>query len=435
MPKKIMGWLGKEDAPLLLRYGAIPHMWRWGLDFARNCTAAKAREHSLTNLRLAKLSLQSIQEIRAEHDFDYDVGTTGALKIYTSQSSLDSAAALGDEWARDGLKYEKLTVKQCVDREPALAEAASSLAGGLFFPGEEIGDPNKFTQALAKKAAELGVRFQYGTAVTKLIIRDGRVAAVGTSKGEVTGDAVVVAMGSFSADLLKTVGVRVSIYPVKGLTITVDAAPWKGAPQCAVIDDGRLFGLVPIGNRLRVSGSAEVAGYDTTPSRERCQAIIDNVISVFPSFSKCYDPAKAFFWAGLRPVASSGVPYLGVTSIPNLHRECRPWALRLDHGLRFGACCGKPRRTPEARHRCDRPYAGDALTHQRILKCHRFNHLATAKDFQSPWQSALEISSIPARSGIMASTRAMSATIPAGSSLMTAPACPNAASKRRHAVR
>ena len=108
-------------------------------------------------------------------------------------------------------------------------------------------------------------------------------------------------------------------YPVKGLTITVDSAPWKEAPQCAVIDDGRLFGLVPIGNRLRVSGSAEVAGYDTTPSRERCQAIIDNVISVFPSFAKCYDPAKAFFWAGLRPVSSSGVPYLGVTSIPNLH--------------------------------------------------------------------------------------------------------------------
>jgi D-amino-acid dehydrogenase len=319
MPRKILGWLGKEDAPLLLRYSAIPHMWRWGLDFTRNCTAAKAREHSLTNLRLAKLSLQSIQEIRAEHGFDYDVRTTGALKIYTNQASLDSAAALGDEWARDGLKYEKLSVQQCVDREPALAEASSSLAGGLFFPGEEIGDPNKFTQALANKTAELGVRFKYDTAVTKLIIRNGRVAAVGTSKGEVTGDAVVVAMGSFSADLLKTVGVRVPIYPVKGLTITVDAAPWKGAPQCAVIDDGRLFGLVPIGSRLRVSGSAEVAGYDTTPSRARCQAIIDNVISVFPSFAKCYDPAKAFFWAGLRPVASSGVPYLGATAIPNLH--------------------------------------------------------------------------------------------------------------------
>jgi len=318
MPTKILGWLGKEDAPLLLRYGAIPHMWRWGLDFARNCTAAKAREHSLTNLRLAKLSLQSIQEIRSEHKLDYDVGTSGALKIYTSRASLESATALGQEWAREGLKYDKLSVKECIDREPALAEAASSLVGGLFFPGEEIGDPNKFTQALAGKCADMGVKYHYGTAVNELVARQGLIAAARTSKGDITGDAVVVAMGSFSTDLLRKIGVRVSIYPVKGVTITVDAAPWPGAPRCAVIDDGRLFGLVPIGNRLRVSGSAEIAGYDVTPSRERCQAVVDNVISVFPSFAKCYDPAKAFFWAGLRPVSSSGVPYLGATAIPNL---------------------------------------------------------------------------------------------------------------------
>jgi len=318
MPTKILGWLGKEDAPLLLRYGAIPHMWRWGLDFARNCTAAKAREHSLTNLRLAKLSLRSIQEIRSEHRLDYDVGTTGALKIYTNQASLESATALGQEWAREGLKYDKLSVKECIDREPALAEAASSLVGGLFFPGEEIGDPNKFTQALARTCADMGVKYHYGTSVSELVARQGRVAAIRTSKGDITGDAVVVAMGSFSTDLLRKVGVRVSIYPVKGVTITVDATPWPGAPRCAVIDDGRLFGLVPIGNRLRVSGSAEIAGYDVTPSRERCQAVVDNVISVFPSFAKCYDPAKAFFWAGLRPVASSGVPYLGPTAISNL---------------------------------------------------------------------------------------------------------------------
>ncbi len=91
MPMKIVKWLGKENAPLLLRYGSIPHMWRWGLDFARNCTAAKAREHSLTNLRLAILSLKSLQEIRNEHAIDYDVSTAGALKIYTNTASMESA--------------------------------------------------------------------------------------------------------------------------------------------------------------------------------------------------------------------------------------------------------------------------------------------------------------------------------------------------------
>jgi len=293
-------------------------MWRWGLDFARNCTAEKARAHSLTNLRLAILSLQSIQEIRDRHAIDYDVSTNGALKIYTSTESLEAATALGKEWAKRGLTYQKLSVKECVDKEPALAEASSGLAGGLFFPGEEIGDPNKFTQGLAKVCAEMGVVFHYGTTVNALRKRQGRVVAVETSKGEMPCESAVVAMGSFSQRLLKSAGVHVSIYPVKGITVTVDAAPWPGAPKCAVIDDGRLFGLVPIGNRLRVSGSAEITGYDATPSRERCQAVIDNVISVFPSFAKCYDPRTAFFWAGLRPVASSGVPYVGRTKVENL---------------------------------------------------------------------------------------------------------------------
>jgi D-amino-acid dehydrogenase len=318
MPSKIIGWLGQEDAPLLLRKSAVPRMWRWGLDFTRNCTAAKARAHSLTNLRLAILSLKSLQEIRGEHDIDYDVSTAGALKIYTNKASMESATSLGAEWAKRGLTFQTMSVAECVAKEPALAEASSNLVGGLFFPGEEIGDPNKFTQGLARVCESMGVVFRYGITVKKLVMRKGRFAGVETTRGEFTADAVVVAMGSFSAELLRSVGVHVSIYPVKGITVTVDAAPWPGAPKCAVIDDGRLFGLVPIGDRLRVSGSAEITGFDATPSRARCQAVVDNVISVFPSFAKCYDPDKANFWAGLRPVASSGVPYLGASAIPNL---------------------------------------------------------------------------------------------------------------------
>ena len=318
MPAKIIGWLGQENAPLLLRKSAIPHMWRWGLDFTRNCTAAKARAHSLTNLRLAILSLRSTQEIRSEHAIDYDVRTTGALKIYTNGASLEAATALGEEWSKRGLEYHKLSVKECVDKEPALGEASGGLAGGLYFPGEEMGDPNKFTQGLAGICSSMGVVFHYNTTVNSLTAKQGRIAAVATSKGDLAGDAVVVAMGSFSAKLLKEVGVHVSIYPVKGVTVTVDAAAWPGAPRCAVIDDGRLFGLVPIGDRLRVSGSAEITGFDAAPNRARCQAVVDNVIEVFPSFARCFDPEKAFFWAGLRPVASSGVPSLGPSKIGNL---------------------------------------------------------------------------------------------------------------------
>jgi D-amino-acid dehydrogenase len=85
-----------------------------------------------------------------------------------------------------------------------------------------------------------------------------------------------------------------------------------------IIDDTRLFGLVPLGDRLRVSGSAEITGYDTEPAPARCKAIIDNVIRAFPKFADCYEPEKAVYWAGLRPVTPTGTPCLGRTRFDNL---------------------------------------------------------------------------------------------------------------------
>src|SRR3982750_3794794 len=47
MPMKILKWLGKEDAPLLLRYGAIPHMWQWGMKFNANSPQGRLRQTPL----------------------------------------------------------------------------------------------------------------------------------------------------------------------------------------------------------------------------------------------------------------------------------------------------------------------------------------------------------------------------------------------------
>ncbi len=202
--------------------------------------------------------------------------------------------------------------------EPSLTQTGSSLVGGIFFPGEETGDCHKFTTGLAAAAAKLGVKFSYGTEIERLEASGGKVAKVHTSRGPMQADNVVAALASYTPLVLRSLGIRVPIYPVKGVTITVSGLPWDDRPKMPIVDDGRLFGLVPLGDRLRVSGSAEVAAYDTTPSRARCQAIVNNVISVFPDFAKCYDPANAKFWAGVRPVTPTGTPILGRSPLPNL---------------------------------------------------------------------------------------------------------------------
>lgn len=337
MPRKIIGWLGKENAPLLLRYGAIPHMWRWGLEFAQNCTPERFKANAKANLDLALHSLKSLQEIGAETGIKYDRATRGVLKIYRSSDSLDGAQRSTDYLAGHGLLYERVDANRAVELEPALEATKPTMVGALYFARDEVGDCNKFTQGLAAACATRGVKFRYGEAVQSIETANGRVTGVLTNKERIAASTIVVALGSFTAPLVAKLGIRVPIYPVKGLSITFPRGSWNSAPQIPVIDDSKLFGLVPIGDRMRISGSAEITGYDTTPAETRAQAIAENAGFTFPEMKRHLDFAKARIWAGLRPVTPAGTPIIGRTGVGGL------W-VNAGHGhLGWTLACGSGR--------------------------------------------------------------------------------------------
>jgi D-amino-acid dehydrogenase len=337
MPAKIIKWLGKENAPLLLRYGAIPHILGWGLAFARNCTPERFRANATANLHLALHSLRSLQEIGAETGIRYDREARGVLKIYRAVEALEGAERSCALLARHGLMFERVGPDRCVELEPALKDTSATLAGGLYFVRDEVGDCNKFTQGLAQACASRGVRLRFGETVKGIETAGGRVTAVVTDRGQIVADAVVVAMGSFSAPMLARNGLRIPIYPVKGISITFPRAGWESAPSMPVIDDSKLFGLVPIGDRMRISGSAEITGYDTKPAPARAQAIIENAGFTFPQMKRHFDIDKSRVWAGLRPVSPSGTPLIGETRIRGL------W-INAGHGhLGWTLSCGSGR--------------------------------------------------------------------------------------------
>jgi D-amino-acid dehydrogenase len=337
MPMKIVKWLGKENAPLLLRWGAIPQMWRWGLEFAGNCTPEKFRANARANLILALHSLKSLQEIGAEAGIAYDRATRGVIKIYRSKDSFDASRRSADYLAEHGLLYEAVDPDRCVALEPALRDTSSTLAGALYFARDEVGDCNKFTQGLAAASAARGVTYRYGETVRAIETSGRKVTAVTTDRGRIAADTIVVAMGSFSAPLLARLGLRVPIYPVKGVSITFPRGAWNSAPAMPVIDDSKLFGFIPIGDRMRISGSAEITGYDTTPAPARAQAIIDNASFTFPEIKRHLDPSTARIWAGLRPATPAGTPIIGRTRLDGL------W-VNAGHGhLGWTLACGSGR--------------------------------------------------------------------------------------------
>jgi D-amino-acid dehydrogenase len=337
MPRNILRWLGQEGAPLLLRYSAIPRMWAWGLRFALNCTEVKFRQHCEANLALALYSLRSLQEIRREIGVAYDLATNGAMRIYRTQESFERAERRLKFLETKGLVFQRLTAKQVVELEPALAAVRDELTGGFYFPHDEVGDCHKFTQALAAECALRGVDFRYRTAIRGIEMEGGKIVGVTTDKGRVVAPRVIVALGSFTPTILKAARIDAPIYPVKGVSVTFSRAGWSQAPKMPILDDSLLFGLLPLGDRVRVAGSAEIAGFDPKPAVARCDAIVANAGKTFPSLKAAFRKDQATYWAGLRPVTPAGTPLIGRTRVKGL------W-INSGHGhLGWTMACGSGR--------------------------------------------------------------------------------------------
>ncbi len=320
VPAKVLKWLGREDAPLLFRLRADPRQWAWSLRFLFECLPSRSLANTRELLALALYSRDRLGALAREAGIEYDRAARGILHFFTDPRELERAAAKAAFMRSLGCDREVKSAAETLALEPALAGAPVRIAGAIYTPTDESGDARKFTQALARLAAARGVEFRYGVTVRRLEAAGGRVTAVALEGADgteerATADAYVVALGSYSPLLLRTAGVRVPIYPLKGYSITVPLAAGDVAPRVSLTDEAAKLVFSRLGDRLRVAGTAELAGYDTAVNRVRCEAIVRRTRELFPGLSGA---DRAEFWAGLRPATPSNVPLVGRSRYPNL---------------------------------------------------------------------------------------------------------------------
>ncbi|WP_292306517.1 FAD-dependent oxidoreductase, partial [Mesorhizobium sp.] len=203
--------------------------------------------------------------------------------------------------------------------EPGLASVKDKIAGGIYSPIDQTGDSKQFVDKLAAYAAEkLGVRFLFGTTIEGLDIEGDRVRAVMTSAGPVTGDAVVISMGPESGLFGRRYGIDLPVYPVKGYTVTVPLEDESRGPTMGGADEDRLIGYSRLGNRLRMSSTAEFIGFDRSFKPGDFRTILETGKDLFPG---AFDEKKALLWAGLRPMMPSSVPIFGQAKYRNLYLD------------------------------------------------------------------------------------------------------------------
>lgn len=334
VPLNALKWMFQKHSPFVLRLRADPIMWRWLAHMLGNCRRARYQINKERMIRLARYSHGCLQALRHNTGITYDERAGGVLQLLRDAHGMDAARHDVSFLERSGIPCKALNRAECLAVEPGLGQAQALIAGGVHFPEDETGDCHKFTQALAQRNAQLGVRFQPSTTIRRIAVDDGRVEHVLTDTGKLRADAYVVAAGSYSPLLLRPLNIMLPVYPVKGYSVTVPIVNAHCAPVSTLTDETYKVAVTRLGDRIRAAGTAELAGYDLQVSPRHCHAVVHVLRELFPAAG---DLARAEYWTGLRPMTPDNAPVIGRTPYRNLY-------LNTGHGtLGWTMSCGSGR--------------------------------------------------------------------------------------------
>lgn len=315
-PGILLKSLFRADQALRFRLRPDPRLWAWSFKFLRQCTAERARVNTLRKHALCVYSQDQLHRVVAETGVEYDARDGGLLYLYRDPAGFERAAVKAQILSGDGQEMEVIDVARAIEIDPALAPARDKLAGAIFCPTDESGDSRLFTQGLAAACEGLGGRFHYGTTIRRIALAGDRVEKVVTDRGDLAAEAYVLALGCNSPILARPLGVKLPIYPIKGYSVTVPAAPGDLAPRIGGVDEDNLVAYARLGTRLRITATAEFAGYDLSHKPSDFRHMLAAVQDLIPEGG---DFDKPSYRACLRPMTPEGTPIFGLGRQTNLY--------------------------------------------------------------------------------------------------------------------
>ena len=368
-PWKALKWMFSKEAPLLFRpqipLGEGWHQYRWGLEFLANCNDTAFERNVQQLVALGSYSHAALKQVVRDTGIAYNRLEKGIAHYYVDQRSLDTAAGAAALMAKYGVNRRVVSKQELLKIEPAFQQFADHIVGGTFTASDESGDARVFTQELSQRCLERGVQFLWNHDVLGLDPAGGSIASTRVrsqttgQEQSLTADHFVLAMGSYTAPLLRTVGVNLPIFPGKGYSATFKILKPELAPQVSLLDDSVKCAMSRLGDDLRIAGTIEVGGYDLSLdsplARARCAMLARRVETVFPGVCDtrlAEEGGKPHFWTGLRPATPTNIPYIGKSKVGKLWVNAGHGTLGWTHG----AGSGKAIAELISGHRPDMPF-------------------------------------------------------------------------------
>lgn len=313
MPKKLLSYFFKSEAPVLFKPTLDRALWRWIKKWLSECELERYRINKMRMQRIALYSRAILQQLRESHQIEYEQ-TQGILQLFRTERDMKLAESACTLLTENNVPHQVVDAEGARKIEPSLGYRIE-LAGGIYLPNDESGNCPLFTKNMKQIARSMGVHFHFTSTVRAIGQENDRIS-LHIDDRTFAADAVVVAAGIESAELLKPLGIDIPLYPVKGYSATVGIKDFDEAPRAALLDDSYKVAITRMGSRIRIAGMAELG----SRSLELREAALRTLIKVGGDwFPNAANYNKSTFWCGARSMLPDGPPLLGPTPIRNVY--------------------------------------------------------------------------------------------------------------------
>jgi D-amino-acid dehydrogenase len=315
-PKMLLASLRGQATAIRVKPRLDAKLVTWGLQFLRECTATRAEANTLVKVGLARYSQGLLNEVAAEEGIDYQQVQKGAAYLHRTQQALELGIKKMELLRGQGVPMEFLDAAALAKLDPAFAKAGETFAGAIHVLSDASGNSELFTNELAERCRAAGVEFRFGESAQAFDGDSDQIAGVRTDRGTLRADNYVLALGVQSPFLARTAGQRLPMYPAKGYSLTADILDPAAAPQVGGVDEGTLVAWSRFGDQLRVSSTAEFAGFSRDWKYSDFSNILKTGREIFPG---AVDWDRARMRSCLRPMTPDGPPIIGRGKQRNLY--------------------------------------------------------------------------------------------------------------------
>ncbi len=307
MPMQVLRWMLRKDAPFHVSPRWDPALYGWLMRALRRCNRHDFEQTAAIRADLLKASRELLEQWVRRDGLDCEFQPSGTIYAFIDPEQFE-----GYRWHQQMLQRLEIDCRRLEGEElralvPALNDRA---VGGYLHPGDAHLRPERYTAELARCLRAGGGRIIEGVAVKSLLSATGRVTGIELDDGRSWhGEAVLLASGSWSPQLARSLDLRLPIQPGKGYSITYDRPAL--APSIPMVLKERSVCVTAWSSGFRLGSTMEFAGYDDSLNEVRLGALTR---AAHEYLRQPEGPVRREQWCGWRPMTPDDLPIIGPVS-------------------------------------------------------------------------------------------------------------------------